>query len=118
MDLPMKVRERVEELAVELRQLLYGSQGTPPRGVTFALLENEACEVGDAVTRCLLSQALQEHADQTAAAPERSCAVCGRSSAAEDIQPRIVQTRRGEVAWREPQYYCRKCRQAFFPSEP
>lgn len=117
MTLKPDVRARVDELATELRQLLYGPTGAPRWGTKFAALEDEACEVGDAVTRCLLSQALEEQAQQAGADPQRACAVCGRQSAADDVQPRVVQTRRGEVGWREPQHYCRKCRQAFFPSE-
>jgi hypothetical protein len=27
-----------------------------------------------------------------------------------------VETRGGEAQWQEPKHYCRRCRQAFFPS--
>lgn len=117
MSLRPEVRQRVEALAGELRQLLYGETGAPKWGTKFVALEEEACEVGDEVTRCLLSQALQEQAEQAAIDPARSCAVCGRDSPGDEIEPRVVQTRRGEVTWREPKHYCRKCRRDFFPSE-
>ena len=112
------VRRRVEELAAELRQLLYGPTGAPVWGTKFTALEDEACAVGDEVTRCLMSQALQEQAERAAAAPTAACVVCGRDSPSDDIEPRVVQTRRGEVIWRENKHYCRKCRRDFFPSQP
>ena len=91
MSLAPEVRLRVEELASELRLLLYGPTGTPAWGTKFAAIEDEACEVGDAVSRCLMSQALQEQAEQAAAVPTAPCVVCGRDSPADDVEPRIVQ---------------------------
>ena len=84
MSLQPEVRRRVEELAAELRQLLYGPTGTPEWGTEFTVLEDEACEVGDEVTRCLMSQALQEQAERAAAAPTAACVVCGRDSPSDD----------------------------------
>ena len=118
MRLRSEVRRRVEELAVELRQLLYGPTGAPAWGTKFAALEDEACAVGDEVTRCLMSQALQEQTELAAAAAMSACVACGRDSPSDDIEPRVVQTRRGDVTWREHKHYCRKCRRDFFPSQP
>lgn len=91
----------------------------------FSELEDEACDLGDAVTRAVLEERLQM---QAAAALSRDanhppdlapcCPRCRRPGQKRDDEPRAVQTRRGEVSWNEPQYYCRKCRQAFFPSVP
>lgn len=118
MSLQPEVRRRVEELAAELRQLLYGPDGAPAWGTKFSAIEDQACEVGDAVSQLLMSQAMQEQADRAAAAPTAACVACGRDSPSDDIEPRVLQTRRGAVAWRENKHYCRKCRRDFFPSEP
>src|SRR5260370_33841688 len=47
------------------------------------------------------------------------CSGCGQLTPPdpdEPLEPRVVQTRGGEAEWQEPKHYCRKCRQAFFPS--
>jgi hypothetical protein len=83
----------------------------------FEQIEDEACALGDALAAGLIAEVLSEQA----AAPSASacCPRCRRpASVASEPEPRRVQTRRGEVGWQEPKYYCRHCRQAFFPSVP
>lgn len=96
----------------------------PPKEL-FSELEDEACDLGDAVTRAMLEETLQAQAQaalrESASRPPDlapCCPRCQRPGQRREDEPRIVQTRRGEVSWNEPQYYCRKCRQAFFPSVP
>jgi hypothetical protein len=85
----------------------------------FAELEDEACALGDALAAGLMEAALSAQAAARARAVTAPCPHCGRPAPPEDEPaPRRVQTRRGEVGWREPQHYCRSCRQAFFPSVP
>lgn len=94
-------------------------------GTLFVELEDEACEIGDAVTAAMLEAALREHAALTEQAAQSSavetacCPRCQRPGKRNaEPEPRLMQTRRGEVSWNEPSYYCRFCRQAFFPSVP
>lgn len=85
----------------------------------FAELEDEACELGDAVAAALMEEALAEQAASRSRRAAAPCPHCGRPAPPEEEpEPRRVQTRRGEVRWREPKHYCRSCRQAFFPSVP
>jgi hypothetical protein len=80
-------------------------------------LEDEACKVGDDLATALVEAVLAEQAAGSALAT--CCPRCGRvAPRAPEPESRHVETRRGPVAWSEPQYDCRHCRQAFFPSEP
>jgi hypothetical protein len=117
MAISAQVERRLEELVSEMRQLLYGESGSPAGG-RFVDLEDQAAEIGDAVTRSLLSRVLQAQADRAAGQTEACCPQCGRPSAPDaEPEPRVVQTRRGEVGWRETKHSCRRCRRDFFPSE-
>lgn len=113
------LRERIREHAAQLQQEIYGERGGP--GLVekrFVDLESEATQLGDAIACELLGGVLQAQADQTAEASpgQCECSVCGREAARDDIQSRVVQARRGKVTWREPRYFCKHCRKAFFPS--
>jgi hypothetical protein len=83
----------------------------------FEQIEDEACALGDELAAGLIAEVLCE---QAATPPASACCPrCRRpASIASQPEPRRVQTRRGEVDWQEPKYYCRHCRQAFFPSVP
>lgn len=114
-----KLRAQLASVAEQLRQELYGADGYPPLGKLFVDLEDEAVELGDALTCALMQQLLQaqakalrqEHAD------ECRCSVCGQPARhRNEPEPRWLQARRGEVGWQEPTYHCDQCRQAFFPS--
>ena len=115
MAMPLKLRERLlvcvrEYRAEEGEKLLSGT--------LFVELEDEACEIGDAMAAAMLEAALTEHA-AVSAAETACCPRCGRpGKRSAEPAPRLVQTRRGEVSWNEQPYDCRHCRQAFFPSEP
>ena len=63
MTISSQLRQRIRDVAGELRRELYGEQGCPEWGTKFTEMENAACEIGDAVTCELLQQALQRQAD-------------------------------------------------------
>ncbi len=90
------------------------------RAMLFEELEDEACKMGDDVAGALMAERLAEQALLAAARDKKACCPRCQRPAKEDAEPepRLVQTRRGEVAWQEPTYYCRHCRQSFFPSVP
>jgi hypothetical protein len=86
-------------------------------GVRFEQLEDHACEISDALAKTLIEQVLVEQARDASA--EACCPRCQRAaSRGEEPEPRLLTTRRGEVGWNEATYYCRYCRQSFFPSLP
>jgi hypothetical protein len=119
MAISAKLRAKVAAVAEELRQELYGADGCPPLDTLFVELEDGAVELGDALTCALMQQLLQAQAEATQREhPEECpCAVCGQPARhRSDPEARWLQTRRGDVGWQEPTYYCDECRQAFFPS--
>ena len=88
-------------------------------GTLFVELEDEACELGDAMMAAMLEAALAEQAAQSSVEETACCPRCQRPGQRKaEPEPRLLQTRRGDVSWNEPSYYCRHCRQAFFPSVP
>ena len=116
MAIDQKLQGRIKAVAEELRREIYGSSGAPKWGTKFTEIENTACDIGDALARELMGQELQQQEHEEVAGPVE-CAVCGRDARDDDLEPRLVTTRRGDVTWRERRYYCKHCRRAFFPSD-
>ena len=82
-------------------------------------LEDVVVAVRQALSEKMLAQALERQAQTAEQRPEpfQKCPGCaGPVDAKPDPEPRNVLTRGGEAVWDEPHGYCRKCRQAFFPS--
>jgi hypothetical protein len=81
-------------------------------------LEELAVQIGQAVSRSMMDQALAGQA-QAVPASAQTCGVCNSPvRAGPSGQPRAVTTTVGTVHWIEPERYCPKCRAAFFPSVP
>ena len=95
---------------------IYGAEGMP-WGTKFSELEELAVQIGQAVSRSMMDQALTRQAH--AVPPEaETCSGCGgRVEPTDDIEPRAVLTRVGPAHWPEPKRYCPRCRAAFFPSD-
>lgn len=108
------LRQLVQEVAEKVVVELYGPGGAPALGTLFDAIETAGVNVGDAVARAAIEQAVQRQANQT---PARSCR-CGTPLKEVAQEPRILTTRRGDVGWQEPTGYCPACRRAFFPSGP
>lgn len=86
---------------------------------TFQEIEDEACELGDAVAQALMAESLAEQATQGPRELWACCPRCQRAAKQEaEPEPRRLDTRRGTVRWHEPKHYCPHCRQSFFPSVP
>lgn len=115
-----QVQPYLQGVAKSLVDRLYGPEG-PPWGTKMTELEDVVVAIRQALSESMLAQALDRQAQTAAQRPEpfQKCPGCaGPVEAKPDPQPRQVQTRGGEAVWEEPHLYCRKCRQAFFPSEP
>jgi hypothetical protein len=113
------VRAYVEGVAKSLVERIYGPQGLP-WGTKLTELEDVVLAVREVLTEKMLADALGRQAQRADQRPERlqNCSSCGGPvESRPDPEPRNVQTRAGEAEWDEPHCYCRKCRQAFFPSE-
>jgi hypothetical protein len=112
-----QLQDRIEGLAAELRKELYGPKGYAPWGTKFVEMEQQTGEVGDALASAMLSQQLQEQAEAEGH-PAGKCGGCGEPIPFAEVAGRLLQARRGEVAWQESYGRCRRCRKAFFPSVP
>lgn len=112
MTIDRKLHDRIKEIARELRQEAYGPSGTPVWGTKFTEIEDLGVEVGDLLAREVIGQSLEEQASSM----DISTTPTGFEGEAEDVEVRLVQTRRGEVSWQEPKGYDKPSRKAFFPS--
>ena len=114
-----QVQPYLEGVAKNLVDRLYGPAG-PPWGTKMTELEDVVVAVRQALSEKMLAQALDRQAQTAEQRPEpfQKCPGCaGPVDAKPDPEPRNVLTRGGEAVWDEPHCYCRKCRQAFVPSE-
>jgi hypothetical protein len=115
MAINQQLRDRIEAMAAELRQELWGPKGYPAWGTKFVEIEEQTGEVGDAIACVLLSQGLREQAE-TEGHVEDKCGGCGEPIPLEEIAGRLLQAKRGEAVWQESYGRCKRCRKAFFPS--
>ena len=112
------VEPYLEGVAKSLVDRIYGENGLP-----WGTKLEELVDTVDAIRQVLSEKMLAKALERQAQSEQRSepflkCSGCG--GAVDDTpsaEPRNVQTRVGEAEWDEPHCYCRKCRQAFFPSE-
>ncbi len=114
-----QVQPYLEGVAKSLVDRLYGAEG-PPWGTKMTELEDVVVAIRQALSEKMLAQALQRQAQSAERWPEpfQKCPGCaGPVEAKPDPEPRNLKTRGGAAVWDEPHLYCRKCRQAFFPSE-
>ncbi|MGP0064671.1 MAG: hypothetical protein ACLQGP_13870 [Isosphaeraceae bacterium] len=107
----------IQGVAKHFLHKVFGLEGMP-WGTPFSNLEELAVQIGQAVSRSMMTQALVGQA-QAVPAEDQTCGVCGtvvRSNPSDE--PRTVTTTVGTVHWTEPKRYCPQCRAAFFPSVP
>ena len=112
--LPASLRILVQEAAEKAVSELYGPGGAPAIGTLFSQIEDMGVQVGDAVARAIVQQAVERQAGKMHAETCR----CGEPLDDPTLEPHLLTTRRGDIGWNEPTGYCPRCRRAFFPSEP
>lgn len=108
-ELSSKISGIVSELALAEQERLKAAG-------TFVELEDLASEIGDEVTRQLMSQELSERSNEAAEDETAVCPDCGECSHRCEAKHRRLQSSRGEISYHEPSFYCRECRRSFFPS--
>ena len=116
-----EVRAYIEGVAKNLADRLWGPRG-PKWGTQLTELEDLVVDIREVLSAKMLQLGLERQAlTPVEERPQafQPCSGCGQPAPAdpdEPREPRLVQTRGGEAHWQEPKQYCRKCRQAFFPS--
>jgi len=119
MTITLGMQERIKAVAGELRRELYPDAGCPAWGTKLDALEQEACEIGDAIARELLGQELAAQGERADTAEAGTCSQCGGlTEETREDEPRTLDASRGPLVWPEPRRFCPACRQAFFPSVP
>ena len=110
-----EVRERLAAVATDTRELVYGEQGCPEWGTSFAEIEADAKEVGHEFIRLLMEQT---GGGQTGIMPEAALTTeAGETAQCIGTRQREIETESGPVSWPEPKAYLPKSRKAFFPSD-
>lgn len=104
-----RVREMVEGLAREYQRELAA------RG-TLADLEELTAEIGDEFGRQLCENELRDRARRAATVGHAECPECGAICPRGEAEPMVLAGLRGEVAFSQPSYFCRRCRRSFFPA--
>lgn len=97
---------QLEELSLEDR---YGS--------LFEAAEVQAAEIGDEISRKVMVHHAHLANDQHPPDADCACPQCERPGELKRIRKRMLQTIRGQIKIPEPEYYCKKCRRSFFPTD-
>jgi len=110
-----EVRKRLAELAAEARKLVYGEEGCPQWGTSFAEIEADAKEVGHEFIRLVMEQTGSQQAGKL----PNEVLITDTGETAQPIGSRLrkIETESGPVSWPEPEAYLPKSRKAFFPSD-
>jgi hypothetical protein len=107
-----EVRERIEEMARQLVEEM-GEVNEEDGDCWLDAIENQAIEIGDALTAALV----QKRSQAQPVSDEATCPVCGQLGRYRGSRQRDLISRRGPIRLAEPEYYCPACRKAFFPSD-
>jgi len=119
MTITSDLRGRIQTAARQLLEEKWAAEGQPSLlEKRFIEIEDEACEVADALAEEMMRRMAARQAELVSGSGQACCPSCGRVGKSEEDEPRSLATRRGEVRWQEPRYYCRPCRRSFFPSVP
>ena len=103
-----KIKAVVEDLAREHQKEL-------AEAGTLVDLEELTCQIGDEVARQLCEHELVGRGERAIEETFAKCPDCGEPSMRCTAEPALLQGMRGELAFRQPRYYCPACRRAFFP---
>jgi len=106
--LDAKITAVVEDLAREHQKEL-------AQAGTLVDLEELTCRIGDEVARRLCEHELVGRGDRAMEEAFAKCPDCGEPSMLCTAEPALLQGMRGELAYRQPRYYCPGCRRSFFP---
>ena len=104
-----RVKEMVESLAREYRRELAAAG-------TLVDLEELTAEIGDEFGRQLCENEMTGRARQATDEERCACPECGLLCPRGQPEPVVLQGLRGEIAFSQPSYFCRRCRRSFFPS--
>ncbi len=107
-----RLKAKVKEFAMGLA----GEEQARLRAAgTLIELEELACEIGDELTRELMSLEMADRSNEAAEAATCECPDCGNCCGQGAPKSRRLTGLRGAVNYHEPTFYCPACRRSFFP---
>jgi hypothetical protein len=127
------VEQYLNGVAKSLIDRLYGPNGLP-WGTRLTELEDTVLALRQHLSEQMITLALQRQADSCDERPKdyRDCPSCGAVVESKHAppadtgtlpgegqpppEPRGLETRGGDIAWHEREWYCRTCRRSFSPS--
>ena len=113
-----EIASQIKQLSFELAQELDEIPGQEEYGSPFAALEAYAAEIGDMLTRGVALERARMESEARLGDPRcKSCPQCSSPGDLKGHRKRELQTVRGTTELTEPEYYCKKCRRSFFPSD-
>jgi uncharacterized protein with PIN domain len=105
----------IQKLAAELTGALTDNGRRDLRVCRLVDLEAEVMEASTRLAKATLTAALEEQAEQVAAA--ECCPACGGPLKEKPPQTKMLKTQAGGVGWRQTVQRCPACRRDFFPSD-
>jgi hypothetical protein len=106
------IRARIDAFARELAAEL-GEVDADGGDCWLDAIENQAIELGDAVT----AELARLMAARSVVEVVSKCPTCGEAGRYQGPRKRELIGRRGPVTINEPEYFCPCCRKAFFPDD-
>lgn len=107
-----ETQSRLQEMAAEMRGLLYGAAGCPEWGTKFREIEQTGMSVGLELARLVMEQSVAVQAGQM---PASALVVEGDQVQLAGTESQPLDTEAGAVEWAEPRARLQRSRKAFFP---
>lgn len=105
---------RLVELAREMRELTYGSEGVPEWGTKFTQIESQGMNIGLELARLFMQQSVEEQAQCVPASALQHEGEAAQPT--EGTRTAALETAAGEVQWEQRRTRLTKSGRAFFPS--
>ena len=112
-----EIKARIMQLSLELAQEMGEISWEGEYGSPFAAIEAQAAEIGDLLTREVATQRSRMENETPPPQSQCCCPKCNGPGDLKRLRKRELQTIRGTTELTEPEYYCKKCRRSFFPSD-
>ena len=112
-EIEAKIRAFTRELADELEEVSWEDDFVSP----FAAIESQGAQLGDLLAQELGAQMSRKQNEKRLPDSQCACPQCRSPGDLKKLLNREIQTTRGTTELTEPEYYCKKCRRSFFPSD-
>lgn len=95
----------------------FGPGAEGPNGCLLESVEDWAVLIGDELSRQMMARQVSTVVESPATQEEGLCPKCHQLGRSKGHRKRRIETRRGAIHVKEPEYYCPRCRRSFFPDD-